>query len=59
VKQYEYCLVFLDRVELREGAAALKRLNEQAGAGWRVVHIRDDPLHNRDLAFFMERDKSE
>jgi len=58
VKQYEYCLVFLDRLELREGGPALQKLNDLGSAGWHVVTIRDDPQHNRDLAFFMEREKT-
>lgn len=57
MKQYEYFLVFLDRIELREGAEAFRRLNELGAEGWHVVHIREDPMHNRDLAFFMEREK--
>ena len=56
MKQYEYCLVFLDRVELREGGPALERLNHLGFEGWGVVHVRDDPQHNRDLAFFMQRE---
>jgi hypothetical protein len=57
VKQYEYCLVFLDRVELRDGAGALQKLNALGAEGWYVVHVREDPLHGRDLAFFMARER--
>jgi hypothetical protein len=57
LKQFEYCLVFLDRLELRQGAEALVKLNELGSEGWHVVHVREDPAHNRDLAFFMQREK--
>jgi hypothetical protein len=58
VKQYEYSLAFLDRLELRTGVGAFNELNRLGAEGWRVVHVRDDPQHHRDLVFFMEREKA-
>ncbi len=57
MKQYEFSLAFLDRLELRTEAGAFVKLNELGAAGWRVVSVRDDPQHNRDLIFIMEREK--
>jgi hypothetical protein len=56
MKHYEFRLVFLDRVELRTDGPALGELNALGAEGWHVVHIHEDPQHNRDLAFFMERE---
>ncbi len=57
MKQYEFRVVFLDRIELREDGPALATLNDLGTNGWHIVSIRDDPQHNRDLALFMEREK--
>lgn len=56
-KQYEFSLAFLDRLELRAGESAFVQLNALGAAGWRIVNVRDDPQHSRDLIFFMEREK--
>jgi len=56
--QYEFKIAFLDRLELRDGSKAYAELNELGIAGWHIVHIRDDPQHSRDLAFFLEREKA-
>jgi hypothetical protein len=58
LKQYEYRLVLLDRVELHEGKTAFQQLNELGSEGWHVVHIRENPMDNRDLTFIFEREKS-
>ena len=58
MKQYEFKLVFLDRVELRdEGSNALATLNALGGQGWHVVHVREDVQHERSLAVFLERER--
>ena len=58
MKQYEFKLVFLDRVELRnEDSNTLSTLNALGAQGWRVVHIREDVQHERSLAVFLERER--
>jgi hypothetical protein len=56
--KYEFNLVFLDRLELRTNGAAFEKLNGLGAEGWHIVHIKDDPRHERDLAVFMERQVS-
>jgi hypothetical protein len=54
--KYEFQVVFLDRLELREHGPALEQLNALGAEGWRIVHIKADPLRERDHAVFMERE---
>jgi hypothetical protein len=57
LKRYEFKLSFFDRIELRTpDSAALAALNELGAQGWRIVHVREDPQHARDLAIFLERE---
>lgn len=59
MKQYEFKLVFLDRVELREESSnALETLNALGAEGWHVINIREDVQHERSLAVFLERERS-
>jgi hypothetical protein len=58
MRQYEFQLVFLDRLELRSHGPALEALNKFGADGWRIVHIKEDPLKASDLAVFMEREIS-
>jgi len=60
MKKYEFKFVALDRVELRdESSAALATLNALGAQGWHVVHIREDVQHERSLAVFLERERSD
>jgi len=60
MKKYEFKFVALDRVELRdESSAALTTLNALGAQGWHVVHIREDVQHERSLAVFLERERSD
>ncbi len=56
MRKYEFRLVFLDRLQLRSQGAALEELNRLGADGWRIVHIKEDPLKASDLAVFMERE---
>jgi hypothetical protein len=48
---------FFDRIELRtQGTRALDQLNALGAEGWRIVHVKEDPQHARDLAVFLERE---
>lgn len=59
MKQFEFHVVFLDRIELREPTSeATIQLNALGKQGWHVVHVKEDPQHNRDLLIFMEREIS-
>jgi len=51
-------VVYLDRLELRTSGAALEQLNELGADGWHIVHIKDNPMRERDLAVFLEREIS-
>jgi hypothetical protein len=53
--KYEFKIVFLDRLELRTGGAALAELNALGGEGWHIVHLKDDPHRERDFAIILER----
>jgi hypothetical protein len=57
MKQFQFQLVALNRVELREsGSDEMAKLNGLGQDGWHIVHVKEDPQHNRDLLIFMERD---
>jgi hypothetical protein len=57
MRQFQFQLVFLDRVALREASSAeMTKLNGLGHEGWRIVHVKEDPQHNRDLLIFMERE---
>jgi hypothetical protein len=56
MRKYQFDLIFLDRLELRSNGAALDRLNALGADGWRIVHIKEDPLQAKQLAVFLERE---
>lgn len=57
MKQFEYQVACLDRVELRQpGTNASNTLNALGAQGWHIVHVKEDPQHNRDLLIFLERE---
>jgi hypothetical protein len=58
MRRYQFQIVFLDRLELRTNGAALEQLNALGAEGWHVVHIKEDPMRERDLAIFLEREIS-
>jgi len=53
--KYQFQIVFLDRLELRTEGPALEHLNALGADGWRIVHIKEDPQRERDLAVVLER----
>lgn len=56
--KYEFQVVALDRAGLREsGSPATNELNALGADGWHIVHVKEDPQHNRDLLIFLEREK--
>lgn len=58
MKRFEFRLVTLDRIELRnESSEELGKLNALGAEGWHIVHVREDPQHNRDLLLFLEREE--
>ena len=56
VRRYQFQIVYLDRLELRTNGAALDQLNALGAEGWHVVHIKETPMRERDLAIFLERE---
>ena len=57
MKQFEFQLMSLDRIALREaGSGEMNKLNGLGRQGWHIVHVKEDPQHNRDLLIFMERE---
>jgi hypothetical protein len=57
MKQFQFQLIALGRVALRESSSEeMKKLNDLGQDGWHIVHVKEDPQHNRDLLIFMERD---
>ena len=59
MKQYEFKVIFLDRIELRdESSNALATLNDLGAQGWHVVHIREDARTEREFAIFLERERN-
>ena len=57
MKQFEFQVASLDRIELRQpGSGAANELNALGKDGWHVVHVKEDPQHNRDLLIFLERE---
>jgi hypothetical protein len=54
--RYQFQIVYLDRLELRTNGAALEQLNNLGAEGWHVVHVKETPLRERDLAIFLERE---
>ena len=56
MRKYQFNLVFLDRLELRNSGAALEQLNALGAEGWHIVHIKEDPLQAKNLAVFLERE---
>jgi hypothetical protein len=58
MKRFQFKIVTLDRIELRnEGSEELQTLNSLGLEGWHIVHVKEDPQHNRDLLFFLEREE--
>jgi hypothetical protein len=58
MRRYQFQIVHLDRLELRTSGAALDQLNALGAEGWHVVHVKEAPLRERDLAIFLEREIS-
>ena len=58
MRQYQFQVVYLDRLELRTNGSALEQLNALGAEGWHIVHIKVDPMRERDLAVFLEREIS-
>jgi hypothetical protein len=58
MRRYEFQIVHLDRLELRTSGEALAELNALGAQGWHIVHIKETPLRERDLAIFLEREIS-
>jgi hypothetical protein len=56
MRRYQFQIVHLDRLELRTSGAALDQLNALGAEGWHIVHIKEAPLRERDLAVFLERE---
>lgn len=57
LKRFQFSLVALDRIELRkDDSPEMRRLNVLGKEGWHIVHVKEDPQHNRDLLFFLERE---
>jgi len=57
MKRFQFQLVALDRVALREASSPeMAKLNGLGSEGWHIVHVKEDPQHNRDLLIFMERE---
>jgi hypothetical protein len=56
MRQYQFQVVFLDRLDLRTNGPDFDRLNALGGEGWHIVHIKDDPKNERHLAVFLERE---
>jgi hypothetical protein len=56
MRRYEFRIVHLDRLELRTSGAALDQLNALGAEGWHIVHVKEAPLRERDLAIFLERE---
>lgn len=55
---YEFKVVSLDRSELRQsGSPASNELNALGADGWHIVHIKEDPQHDRDLLIVLERER--
>ncbi len=54
--RYEFKIAFLDRLELRTSGAALAELNALGADGWHIVHIKEDPMRERSIAIFLERE---
>jgi Domain of unknown function (DUF4177) len=58
MKRYEFKVVTIDRTEVRTPESKeLAKLNDLGNEGWRVVVVRDDPQHNRDIILLMERER--
>lgn len=58
MKRYEFKIVTIDRIEVRTPESKeLAKLNGLGNEGWRVVVVRDDLQHNRDIILLMERER--
>lgn len=59
MKTFEFRLAAFDRIELRrDDSDEMRRLNALGSEGWHIVHVKEDPQHNRDLLVFLEREDS-
>jgi len=57
MKRFQFRLVSLDRVALRETSSdEMTKLNRLGQEGRHIVHVKEDPQHNRDPLIFMERE---
>lgn len=60
MKKYEFKVIFLDRIQLRdEFSEATATLNGFGAQGWHIVLVREDARSVRDLALFLERESGE
>lgn len=60
MRQFHFKILAVNAIKLRtEGSDELRQLNALGLEGWHIVHVRDDPQHNRDLLFFLERENGQ
>jgi hypothetical protein len=58
MKRYEFKLVTVDRIAVREpDSKELQKLNELGNEGWRIITVRDDVQHSRDIVVMLERER--
>lgn len=59
MKKFEFELLAFDRSELRKkDSSEFAKLSALGADGWRIVHVKEDPQHDRDLLVFLERETS-
>ncbi len=56
MRKYEFRMAYLDRLDLRTSGPAFDELNAFGAEGWHIVHVKEDPMRERSLAFFLERE---
>ncbi len=57
MKKFEFKVLTFDRIGLRdENSDEFSKLKALGADGWRIVHVKEDPQHDRGLLVFLERE---
>ena len=58
MRQFQFKVLAVNGARVRNADSdEFRQVNALSSEGWHIVDVREDPQHNRDLLFFLEREK--